>query len=457
MRRVSNLSRRPLRYPKALSDRIAGSSPSRLLAALSVSCLYIIGVLFDVSDADVALNRKINIAPVLSLRASSHTFLFTAAMALGLLLIYYHISVFRLRLKLTNISPDRVDFGGTWLFSDLVSSHFLSMKRHSRSHGWRFEALVLGIVVYIVPLFTIFLIIFQVLLTHSYLLMAASTGALCIYIYVSTRYSGMGAIGRSIVAIVLIILALTTLFSAASAFTSILRPCYDHTISSHWRISGVLERTCQAPDANARGSVFTQFLYDNFAFYAYRSAQFSGTELMTVRSEMSQLSADAQFNGPLLWGRNLRGASFDNIIMKKANIQGSDLSGAWIWSGNISESFINRSRFTLSILSLSNMSKAHIGDSWFDGTIMSTVVLDKSILADNIFRNVDFSQAFITNSTIMKNNFDGSSFSNTSLKGSLLVGNDLSKAIDLSQNQLNEACGIMNLLPDKLTIPTCQN
>lgn len=126
------------------------------------------------------------------------------------------------------------------------------------------------------------------------------------------------------------------------------------------------------------------------------------------------------------------GCDLFQVDLSYKELTGRDLSGARIRQADLSLSTFDRTKFV--------------------GADMSIVNAFGIRAEDADFTNVNFQDAVLVGGW-----FGGSSFASANLSNANLSGADLSTARDLTQNQLNTACGdAATRLPKGLTITLCK-
>ena len=124
---------------------------------------------------------------------------------------------------------------------------------------------------------------------------------------------------------------------------------------------------------------------------------------------------------------NLFQADFGNKVLRSRNLAGARL---------------RQSDMSLSVLNHSDMSHADLRDVNGYGAL---------------FSSVSFVGADMTNSTFVGAYLEGANFRGAKLAGANFAGAQMSKAVGLSQSQLNAACGDeKTTLPRGLRIPACK-
>lgn len=132
---------------------------------------------------------------------------------------------------------------------------------------------------------------------------------------------------------------------------------------------------------------------------------------------------------------------------------------------------LTNAKMTGGFFQLANMVGADLSGANFDGANLAGSQLDdaKAVKASFVFTN--FSGAKLTNADLRGANFtnawlnwtwfagaklDGANFAGARMPGTQLYNTDLSKAVGLTQDQLEHACGdASTVLPPGLRVPAC--
>ncbi|MGC0389367.1 pentapeptide repeat-containing protein [Bradyrhizobium sp. USDA 241] len=147
--------------------------------------------------------------------------------------------------------------------------------------------------------------------------------------------------------------------------------------------------------------------------------------------------AQANLSGADLTVANLSGASLERANLSDAKLSGANLRGANLRGANLRGASLERAQDLQSAdLSGATLSFANLRDATLSGATLSGADLSGVILF-----NADLSRA---------------NLSGASLLGATLLDADLSGARNLTQAQLDKACGNANTkLPEGLTIKRC--
>jgi uncharacterized protein YjbI with pentapeptide repeats len=141
-------------------------------------------------------------------------------------------------------------------------------------------------------------------------------------------------------------------------------------------------------------------------------ANLSGADLIDATLSHAKLS------GVHLKGANLLGAHLENVILEDANLSGANLYLANLSGAHLSGAY----------LSHANLRGAHLDDAYLSHATLSDAHLERADLTDADLTDADLSGA--------------------DLSGADLSGADLSGAKNLTQGQLNQACGTHVTLPE---------
>jgi uncharacterized protein YjbI with pentapeptide repeats len=166
-----------------------------------------------------------------------------------------------------------------------------------------------------------------------------------------------------------------------------------------------------------------------------------------------------------LQGAFLSGTGFSSVKLVNANLQMSelvrtsfkeaDLSGA-----NLEKSLSSRADFAGAILKGARLVKAEFLRVSFDGADLSGADLSDGEFSRNSFNKTNLSganlaSAMLQRASFLEANLAGASFKHTYVYWARFAGVDLSQAKDLTQAQVDMACGdAQTKLPAGLTAPT---
>lgn len=138
---------------------------------------------------------------------------------------------------------------------------------------------------------------------------------------------------------------------------------------------------------------------------------------------------------------------------------------------NCTKCDLTSAKMTDGFFQLANMIDANLSGANFDRANMAGVLLNnaKAVNASFVYTNLsgarldnaDFSGANFSNAWLNWTWFtgaklDGANFTNARMPGAQLYGTDLSKAIGITQDQIDKACGDASTkLPPGIRVPAC--
>jgi uncharacterized protein YjbI with pentapeptide repeats len=154
----------------------------------------------------------------------------------------------------------------------------------------------------------------------------------------------------------------------------------------------------------------------------------------------------ANLSGQWLVRDDLREANLSSANLRDAHLNGADLSGATLTVANLSGATLIRANLSGAILSKADLSGATLGRTNLSGAFLTGANLSRAILSAANLSGADLGYADLS----------GAKLSNANLSGAELSGANLSGATNLTQEQLDEACGDANTkLPEGLTLKPC--
>jgi uncharacterized protein YjbI with pentapeptide repeats len=185
-----------------------------------------------------------------------------------------------------------------------------------------------------------------------------------------------------------------------------------------------------------RANLSGQWLREqNFRGANLISADLSGADLNHAdlgganlwRAKLSHANLDfANLSGANLWFANLSGANLISANLSGANLTGADLSGADLYNANLSGA---------NLIS-ANLSGAELNDANLSGA--------------------DLNGTFLNSANLISAHLNDADLIGANLSSANLRGADLSGALNLTREQLDEACGSTDTkLPEGLTLKPC--
>jgi hypothetical protein len=167
---------------------------------------------------------------------------------------------------------------------------------------------------------------------------------------------------------------------------------------------------------------------------------------------------------PRAYLRNIKlvGVNLIKADLRGANLDDANLSGAQLWRANLSGADLNRTNLSRADLSEANLHNADLLVADLSGANLSVANLSGANLEatklDGVYLIIaDLSGANLSRADLSKAHLRGANLSEADLSGTKLGGADLSGAHNLSQQQLDQACGDEHTrLPVGTTIAACE-
>jgi len=151
-------------------------------------------------------------------------------------------------------------------------------------------------------------------------------------------------------------------------------------------------------------------------------------------------------SGQYLFGGDLRGANLFGADLSNAILSDADLSDADLNSANLSKAALRGALLFGAHLSGANLRGAKLTNADLSGANLTDVNQDVFFTPPIDLSNANLSRANLTNANL----------TNANLSGADLSSADLSNAKNLTQMQVDEACGDANTkLPEGLTLKPC--
>jgi hypothetical protein len=125
---------------------------------------------------------------------------------------------------------------------------------------------------------------------------------------------------------------------------------------------------------------------------------------------------------------------------------GQDLRDANLSIANLRDAFLSNANLSGAYLGIANLRNANLSDANLSGTYLGIAIL----------RDANLTGANLTGANLTGANLSGANLSDAYLSGANLSDANLSGAENLTQTQLDEACGNPNTkLPEGLTLKPC--
>ena len=171
--------------------------------------------------------------------------------------------------------------------------------------------------------------------------------------------------------------------------------------------------------------------------------------------------AHANLSNQWLEHNDLSRADLTQANLKDAELPGADLSGADLKVADLSRANLNQAKLigaTLigTLLSHTRLSGADLTGARLTGAHLPDAFLPDANLQKAFFFYAELPRADLTGANLTNANLTDANLSDANLSGAKLSGADLSDARNLTQTQLDKACGDADTkLPMGLTLKTC--
>lgn len=161
---------------------------------------------------------------------------------------------------------------------------------------------------------------------------------------------------------------------------------------------------------------------------------------------------DVSFLGEELSHAALRRADLSGARFKRVNLMAADLKGANFRKADLSEARLWGVKLNGANLQKANLKRAHV-----DGTDLRMADFSNANLQGADLEQANLERAELKNAYLQEAHLIGANFRGANLQGAVLKGADLRWTRNLTQEQLDQACGDNETkLPEGLTIPKCE-
>jgi hypothetical protein len=160
----------------------------------------------------------------------------------------------------------------------------------------------------------------------------------------------------------------------------------------------------------------------------------------------------ANLSGEWLMGQNLRGANLSIANLRDAYLTGANLSGAYLGIANLRGANLSNANLSGAYLGIANLRDANLSGANLSGADLGEANLSgAAYLGDANLSIANLRGANLTGAYL-----GGANLSDANLSDANLSNVDLSDAKNLTQTQLDEACGSASTkLPEGLTLKPC--
>ncbi len=175
-----------------------------------------------------------------------------------------------------------------------------------------------------------------------------------------------------------------------------------------------------------------------------------GANLFQANLEQADLTG-ADLEGANLFQANLQGVHLTGANLEEATLIGANLEEADLDGANLEGAVLDGAELQGAVLDGAKLEGADLTDANLQGTKLRFANLQGAKL-----RFANLQGAVLEGANLEETNLEGANLEGTVLDGAELQGADLSRAKELTQEQLNQACGDAETnLPPGLSIKPC--
>jgi uncharacterized protein YjbI with pentapeptide repeats len=160
-----------------------------------------------------------------------------------------------------------------------------------------------------------------------------------------------------------------------------------------------------------------------------------------------------------LTGANLSSANMKGALLGGANLSGANLNFAVLIGANLNFAVLRGAGLSTAVLSNASLSSAKLSGANLSGAYLNGAFLSGADLSGADLNFADLSGADLSDQKNVPRGeevyLSGADLSSANMKGALLSGANLSGAKNLTQTQLDGACGNSTKLPEGLMIKPC--
>lgn len=166
-------------------------------------------------------------------------------------------------------------------------------------------------------------------------------------------------------------------------------------------------------------------------------------------------------NHAFLAGVYVREADLRQTVLTRADMESVDASGsdfrqADVSGGHLEQAYLRDANFAGARMSRVGLQESHLSCANFSDANLDSARLDGAFMDSARFHDADLEGASLVGAYAKRADFRGAAMAEADLRGAILWGADLSTAVGLSQDQLDEAIGDDDTqLPDGLTVRIC--
>lgn len=161
----------------------------------------------------------------------------------------------------------------------------------------------------------------------------------------------------------------------------------------------------------------------------------------------------ANLSGQWLVGEDLRGAHLTGANLRDAYLNRANLTGAYLNGANLTDAYLNLTNLTGASLIQANLSGAHLFTADLTGADLSAADLHGTDLRSTYLSHANLGGSRLYRAILRGALLGGTNLSGADLSGADLRSADLSGTENLTQEQLDKACGnAYTKLPGGLTL-----
>lgn len=140
-----------------------------------------------------------------------------------------------------------------------------------------------------------------------------------------------------------------------------------------------------------------------------------------------------------LWSAELENANLQEANLEDANLSKANLTNAYIWKGKLKRADLASAILNNATLWAADMQGTDMRKAELEGTNFYQAQLQGAKLNEAVMKNANLKEANLEGASLCDINLEGVNFQSANFKGTMLRGSNLSKAQNLTEQQLSEA------------------
>ena len=162
-------------------------------------------------------------------------------------------------------------------------------------------------------------------------------------------------------------------------------------------------------------------------------------------------------SGVFLEDIDLRGAILTGANLNGADLRRSNFTEAHMLATQLDDTRLGRSQLNKAYMFRASLKAAHLDNADLTGAVLNSADLTKAALYNAKLVDSLLMGASLIDTILYSADFTNADLNGANLKGARLDGANLSASINLSQSQLDQACGDERTkLPEGLTVQPCE-